>query len=406
MKTEKRFHSRRMRAISAFLFLTIIAASATADEPQQTIREPGFRPDSEYAWEFLGAVGETSIDVLPTMVHRAERTAHSFTSQEIIVEFLNDNGIASATSRPWRIDLGDLQRRSQWDLFQHGMTEAALIVSKHEPGADYTLVMEILVPGDQEVFGIHVYILDRQGHNAFSFLLNSHHQMFAEANLVARNSSEEARTRMIEEATRIGLAALNQQIKSPPPQKTEAQEDHSVTAETLTKPEQEMERVFVIAMLHERLVHVFMHSFKHSLKSAFQSNDVSVTVKVAPKESEPLVEFGDEIDAYEPDTILLIDVDPLYRKRRDGYQAIVGTEFEVNLIDEHADQTKWQSSGKVDYIKMFGPNYTAHDGIRKEFAWSTTAAIVQAYMADLHGRESAPIYTVTEDRERHGQRTD
>lgn len=54
----------------------------------------------------------------------------------------------------------------------------------------------------------------------------------------------------------------------------------------------------MVAKLHERLVHVFMHSFKHSLASALQMNDVDVTVMVAPKESEPLVDFGEQIDTY------------------------------------------------------------------------------------------------------------
>jgi hypothetical protein len=211
---------------------------------------------------------------------------------------------------------------------------------------------------------------------------------------------------MIERATRVGLAALNQQIRSPSRQQAEAQEGSSVTTETLINVDDEVERVFVVATLHERLVHVFMHSFKHSLTSAFQTNDFAVTVMVAPKESDPLADFGDQVDAYAPDAIMLINIDPLYRKRRDGYQAIVGTEFEATLIDKDAGKTIWHSSGKVDYIKVFGSRYVAHDGIRKEFAWSTTAAIVGAYMAGIHGRESAPIYTVTEDRERHGQRTD
>ena len=54
----------------------------------------------------------------------------------------------------------------------------------------------------------------------------------------------------------------------------------------------------MVAKLHERLLHIFMHSFKHSLASALQMNDVDVTVMVAPKESEPLVDFGEQIDTY------------------------------------------------------------------------------------------------------------
>jgi hypothetical protein len=55
---------------------------------------------------------------------------------------------------------------------------------------------------------------------------------------------------------------------------------------------------------------------------------------------------------------------------------------------------------------MFDRGYTAHEGIRKEFAWHTSAAIVRTFMLDIVGRSSAPIYTVTEHRQANGQRTD
>ena len=76
------------------------------------------------------------------------------------------------------------------------------------------------------------------------------------------------------------------------------------------------------------------------------------------------------------------------------------------MTDRTGANAIWQMSGKVDYIRMFGPRYVAHAGILKEFAWSTTEAIVSRFMKDVYGTKSARIYTVTEDRERHGQRID
>ena len=149
-----------------------------------------------------------------------------------------------------------------------------------------------------------------------------------------------------------------------------------------------------------------MRSFKHSLKSAFQSNGINAIVKVSPKESDALAKFAIEQEAFSPDATLLVIIDPLYRKREDGYQAVVGVVFEASLINSTTAKEAWQANGKVDYIKMFGRDYTAHEGIRKEFAWHTTAAIVRAFMLDVNTQKSAPIYTVTEDRQFHGQRTD
>ena len=195
------------------LGVCLCPSSVLADEPGQTISEPGFRPPSEHAAGFLDNAGAAQIAVLPTLVRREKRTAHSFASQQQVVDFLNESGTATARANSLRVDLGPLRRRSQWEIFQYGVLSIAEKLKGREPDAGYTVVMEILVPGDNEVFGIEVYVLDRQGRSAFSFLLNSHHELFVDAKLVARNSSEEAREKMIENATRIGLAALEAQIE-------------------------------------------------------------------------------------------------------------------------------------------------------------------------------------------------
>lgn len=197
------------------VFLAALAlwpAVNLADEPSQTIADPGFRPENERAPEFIEALGDARIVVLPTIVRRIERTAHSFTSQDQIVAYLNEHGLAVAATGPRRVDLGPLRRKSQWEIFQAGQSAIAEMLRRYDTGGDYTLIMELLVPGNQAVFGIEVYILDREGNGAFSFLLNSHHQMFAAAGLEARNASEEARDEMTRKATEVGLEALNLQI--------------------------------------------------------------------------------------------------------------------------------------------------------------------------------------------------
>lgn len=193
--------------------VTLWPAINLADEPTQTLSEPGFRPDTEHAPAFVEAVGDTRIVVLPTIIRRMERTAHSFASQDQIVSYLNTHGLAIATAGPRRVDLGPLRRPSQWEIYQAGQTAVTGILGTYDTGGDYTLVMEVLVPGNQAVFGIEVYIVDQAGNNAFSFLLNAHHELFAAAGLEARNSSEEARDEMIRKATRVGLEALTQQIE-------------------------------------------------------------------------------------------------------------------------------------------------------------------------------------------------
>ena len=86
------------------------------------------------------------------------------------------------------------------------------VVESYHTGTDYVLIMELLTPDDQSIFGIEIYIVDSEGRNAFSFLLNEHHRIFAEANLIATDTSEEARSAMIGRATDLAVAALNEQI--------------------------------------------------------------------------------------------------------------------------------------------------------------------------------------------------
>lgn len=196
------------------LLVTALFASpfAAADKPQQTIPDPGYRPQGYFSPSLVEVLDNTTIAVLPTLVRRTERTAHSFASQQQIVAHLKGRGIA-ASIKPKRIDLGPLRRPSQWEIFQYGADSVAEAIKGYETGADYTFVMEILVPNDQRVFGIEVYIVDRDGAHALSFLLNEHHELFAEAGLVARNSSEAARSEMIRKATAIGLTALDIQLQ-------------------------------------------------------------------------------------------------------------------------------------------------------------------------------------------------
>jgi len=204
----------RLLAISSLaVAMAALSLSSLADEPGQTIPEPGFRPDSENAAAFQASASTAKIAVLPTIVRRVDRTAHSFASQRQFVTLLNESGLLTAESKPLRITMPPLRRPSQWEIFQFGVDSISARLESYDHGADYVLVLEVLVPGDREVFGIEVYILDSQGENAFSFLLNSHHRMFVDAKLAVRDSTEAARGKMIDEATQLAVLALKAQIE-------------------------------------------------------------------------------------------------------------------------------------------------------------------------------------------------
>lgn len=183
----------------------------------------------------------------------------------------------------------------------------------------------------------------------------------------------------------------------------------SITTEKDTSYKKKVGRIFVVAKVEERLKPVFAHSFEHSMISAFQSNGVDAIVTFTSHELDSLKDYAKEAETFAPDATMRININPLYLTLDDGYKAIIGTDFEVSLIDTATEKSVWHAIGKVDYIaKLFikkkWRHYRAHEGIRKEFAWNTTALIVRAFISEVNGQKPAPIYTVTEERQRHGQR--
>ncbi len=203
----------RVINIAIVLCLAFLSLPVLADEAGSTTSDPGFRPHSEYAPAFVKALPTATVEVYPTIVRRLERTAVSFASQDRIVALLKDEIMVMAVAKDTRFDLGKLERAAQWDTFQNDLKAVAETLRNRHSDADYSLVLEIVMqPGNQVVFGIHCYVLDQQGRNAFSFLLNSHHQIFVDATLFAENSSEAAREELIQRATEAAFVALQAQI--------------------------------------------------------------------------------------------------------------------------------------------------------------------------------------------------
>jgi hypothetical protein len=205
--------------VSAFLSTTVLWAavlclSGAAHETETKLPSPGFRPGSEHASAFLNTLRFTTVDIYPTVVRTPDATSYSASSQRRIVSLLNGNGVTTAVARTEAIDPGELKGRSQWDIFQNDMQTLAEEIKARESDADHSLVVEVLFPpSKRKVFGIHCYVWDRQGRNAFSFLLNSHHRLFVDANLIAEDASEASRAALVEMATPVAVTALIQQIE-------------------------------------------------------------------------------------------------------------------------------------------------------------------------------------------------
>lgn len=394
-------------AVTCFALLLLYGCAQTG---HNHAINPAYRPSSENAALFLNALEISKVAVYPTIIRTLEGTSYSEISQRQIVSLLNEKKVTTAIANTSAIDPGPLKPPPQWDIFMSDMHAISEGLKSITSDAQYSLVMEfVFPPGNQSIWGIHCYLFDQQGNNVFSFLLNSHHKLFVDAKMIASDASESSREELIEKATSVGVNALIQQVNAPDQGDALKQQGYSITSQKVATFNKKAEKIFVIVRLQERLVDVFMHSFKHSLVSGFESNGVEAIIKFMPRDSNDPLKFEKDIESFAPDAVMRIDLDPLVRTRKDGYQAVVGTDFEVSVIDKASDELSWQANGQVDYIQDVYFNrgsYTAHEGVRKEFAWHTTAAIVRTFILDVNGHKSAPIYTVTEDRQLYKQRTD
>jgi len=201
-----------LRTLAA-LGLAVFPLHSLAHEAGEPIAEPGFRPESPYAAAFVDSFGDATIAVYPTIIRRSGRTAHSLQSQGEVIAMLTADGVPTIRG-PQRIDLGRLVGSSQWEIFQAGIERVGDAVSTGPTEARYHLVLEFLLPvSDGEIFGIECYLLDSQGRNAMSFLLNSHHRSFVDADLRAKNSSQAARAELHAKATTLAIDAFREQAR-------------------------------------------------------------------------------------------------------------------------------------------------------------------------------------------------
>ncbi len=187
------------------------------------IPAPGYRPESDHSGAFLSSIGSCQMVVFPTVVRRKSTSndtpimSSNKASQQAILKHLTKKNIAESNACMTELDLNWTGGESQWEFFESSMKLMAEQVKQLNMETNYHLAMEvIIIPGPNGrlgVFGIHVYILDQAGNNTFSFLLNSHHQLFISAELYTEDSSKESIEKLIVKSTQVALKALEQQIQ-------------------------------------------------------------------------------------------------------------------------------------------------------------------------------------------------
>ena len=210
---------KKEMAIWMICLVISLAVCAEAHETKEKLPYPGFQPDSKQADAFISSIGECSMKVLPTIVRTVTNKDISYNtaSRQTIIKHLIKNDIADPNACSMNLDLSKAWGIGQWGLFKSGMKIMSKQIKRSNMESDYYMAVELLmVPGrknDIGMFGIHIYILDKAGKNAFSFLLNSHHKMFVDAKLYAKDTSKKAKEKLIADSTQVALQALDKQIQ-------------------------------------------------------------------------------------------------------------------------------------------------------------------------------------------------
>ena len=204
----KTIQKNKIKAV--IIFITLIASAS--------VTFGVYRPESAPGYDklFQNGLGKIKITIFPTIVRSFIWTIYDQSSSKRIGTFFETNNLARVHYSNKKINMNKLTARGQWNLFQTSMSLFADHLKVHPVNTEYALVVECLVTprrsGGEAVGGIQCYVLDSDGSNAFSFLLNSHHELFTDAQLKIGNVTTESRDELVKKSTEVVIKAFQRQL--------------------------------------------------------------------------------------------------------------------------------------------------------------------------------------------------
>ena len=171
-----------------------------------------------------------SITVFPTVVHSFASGAtddaqasysqsYDYDSSRIIEAFLIDNGYATPYMGGNPVEL-PMPGLNQGTIMSGGLTTLVAHLEQHRLSTDYMMLVEVVImdlPGDEGGEGVWIidfYMLNSDGEDAFSFVLNSQWDLFNEANLFAGDKSNEADLALTKGAVQAVVDAIRSHVES------------------------------------------------------------------------------------------------------------------------------------------------------------------------------------------------
>jgi len=204
----KTIQKHKIKAV--IIFIAFIASTSVTFG----VYRPESAPDCDKL--FQNSLGKIKLTVFPTIVRSFNWTIYDQPSSKRIGTFFETNNLARVHYYNKKIDMNKSTSRGQWNLFQTSMSLFADYLKAHPVNTEYALVVECLVTprrsGGEAVGGIQCYLLDSKGNNVYSFLLNSHHKLFIDAQLKTGKGTEKSRDELVEKVSEVVIKALKCQL--------------------------------------------------------------------------------------------------------------------------------------------------------------------------------------------------
>jgi len=176
------------------------------------IGNPGFLVESDLNQAFINSYKESKFIIYPTITRAIDTTNWSELLSETFAQKLKRDENLDISLNKDLLNPGELIGTGQFEFFKNDMERLANEVRLKKEESDYFIIPEILfAPKSNEtlfVFGIHIFILNKDGENVFSFLLNSHHELFLDAKLYAYNPNESDLEELKQRCLDVGIKAF------------------------------------------------------------------------------------------------------------------------------------------------------------------------------------------------------
>ena len=158
--------------------------------------------DKEGQKIFFARSGPFEVTVYPVHVVISETTQADTSLQMQLIRYLNQSGMAKAVASERDIAIPFTWGANQAKMFRRSATSFAAAIQLDKPATPYALLVETLSIGIEEnMGGVHFYLVDSTGKVVAGSLSNSHWEAFKSISPKGRNEGMKVAYRLLNSLT-------------------------------------------------------------------------------------------------------------------------------------------------------------------------------------------------------------